>query len=110
MTRRPPGSTRTDTLFPYATLCRAGRGGAVVDPLGDRCQGTATDAHLLGEGAEHGGPGDPVAHCEITGAPGDLGDDTGELTARHERRRHLDRKSTRLKSSHSCASRMPTSA
>src|SRR3546814_6246555 len=24
MIRRPPGSTRTDTLFPYTTLCRAG--------------------------------------------------------------------------------------
>src|SRR3546814_18244504 len=23
MIRRPPGSTRTDTLFPYATLCRS---------------------------------------------------------------------------------------
>src|SRR3546814_10703801 len=26
MTRRPPGSTRTDTLFPYTTLFRAGAG------------------------------------------------------------------------------------
>src|SRR3546814_17948338 len=25
MRRRPPRSTRTDTLFPYTTLCRAGR-------------------------------------------------------------------------------------
>src|SRR3546814_2028343 len=24
MTRRPPRSTRTDTLFPYTTLCRSG--------------------------------------------------------------------------------------
>src|SRR3546814_1999997 len=27
MIRRPPGSTRTDTLFPYTTLCRSGVGG-----------------------------------------------------------------------------------
>src|SRR3546814_15380119 len=26
MIRRPPRSTRTDTLFPYTTLCRAARG------------------------------------------------------------------------------------
>src|SRR3546814_940987 len=25
MIRRPPGSTRTDTLFPYTTLCRSPR-------------------------------------------------------------------------------------
>src|SRR3546814_19212717 len=25
MIRRPPGSTRTDTLFPYTSLCRSGR-------------------------------------------------------------------------------------
>src|SRR3546814_5470145 len=24
MIRRPPGSTRSDTLFPYTTLCRSG--------------------------------------------------------------------------------------
>src|SRR3546814_4098172 len=28
MIRRPPRSTRTDTLFPYTTLVRSGRGGA----------------------------------------------------------------------------------
>src|SRR3546814_3693518 len=27
MLRRPPRSTRTDTLFPYTTLCRAAAGG-----------------------------------------------------------------------------------
>src|SRR3546814_14286819 len=31
MIRRPPGTTRTDTLFPYTTLCRAGGAvGAIV--------------------------------------------------------------------------------
>src|SRR3546814_11412155 len=29
MIRRPPRSTRTDTLFPYTTLCRSGR----VEPV-----------------------------------------------------------------------------
>src|SRR3546814_13269102 len=39
MIRRPPGSTRTDTLFPYTTLVRSG---------GD-------DLDALGLGAEHRG-------------------------------------------------------
>src|SRR3546814_2781253 len=30
MIRRPPRSTRTDTLFPYTTLCRSLAGGALV--------------------------------------------------------------------------------
>src|SRR3546814_9636073 len=46
MIRRPPRSTRTDTLFPYTTLCRSGhaafgqrqkfliRGVVVGDPVG----------------------------------------------------------------------------
>src|SRR3546814_3230851 len=42
MIRRPPRSTRTDTLFPYTTLFRSGRtGGAAEIPLdrGDRAGG-----------------------------------------------------------------------
>src|SRR3546814_9672706 len=35
MIRRPPRSTRTDTLFPYTTLCRSGRDGA--SHPGGRC-------------------------------------------------------------------------
>src|SRR3546814_13530878 len=31
MIRRPPRSTRTDTLFPYTTLFRSRRAGTVVD-------------------------------------------------------------------------------
>src|SRR3546814_731985 len=31
MIRRPPRSTRTDTLFPYTTLFRSGGRGAVID-------------------------------------------------------------------------------
>src|SRR3546814_8117725 len=33
MIRRPPGSTRTDTLFPYTTLFRSIVGHAVVEPV-----------------------------------------------------------------------------
>src|SRR3546814_7511616 len=31
MIRRPPRSTRTDTLFPYTTLCRSGRHIGILD-------------------------------------------------------------------------------
>src|SRR3546814_2531997 len=31
MIRRPPGSTLTDTLFPYTTLCRSHPGDVVVE-------------------------------------------------------------------------------
>src|SRR3546814_5300916 len=38
MTGRPPGSTRTDTLFPYPTLFRSGQ---VADP--QQCHAVAID-------------------------------------------------------------------
>src|SRR3546814_1093984 len=34
MTRRPPRSTRTDTLFPYTTLFRSGQIHALIGPNG----------------------------------------------------------------------------
>src|SRR3546814_395947 len=37
MIRRPPGSTRTDTLFPYTTLCRSARRGSPRQAR-DRCR------------------------------------------------------------------------
>src|SRR3546814_9752345 len=33
MRRRPPRSTRTDTLFPYTTLCRSPFGGPEAEPV-----------------------------------------------------------------------------
>src|SRR3546814_7912268 len=36
MIRRPPRSTRTDTLFPYTTLFRSGRSGAEERQSGNR--------------------------------------------------------------------------
>src|SRR3546814_21161400 len=43
MIRRPPRSTRTDTLFPYTTLFRSGGGGVVVDLT---CEGGAKDGQV----------------------------------------------------------------
>src|SRR3546814_10580632 len=42
MIRRPPRSTRTDTLFPYTTLFRSGRFGS-ANPARDRRTALATD-------------------------------------------------------------------
>src|SRR3546814_3582633 len=50
MIRRPPRSTRTDTLFPYTTLFRSGFRGAAVFPDGPS-QSRARQSHLSGEGA-----------------------------------------------------------
>src|SRR3546814_332049 len=38
MRRRPPRSTRTDTLFPYTTLVRSGRGGAAGNGIRPRTE------------------------------------------------------------------------
>src|SRR3546814_9965684 len=43
MIRRPPRSTRTDTLFPYTTLFRSDR----------RIAGTRSQPHLAGQDAVH---------------------------------------------------------
>src|SRR3546814_4138810 len=44
MIRRPPRSTRTDTLFPYTTLFRSPARSAVATGAGDRTHGRSQDA------------------------------------------------------------------
>src|SRR3546814_9603812 len=73
MRRRPPRSTRTDTLFPYTTLFRSGRhdhdqreGQDAVGQGSDEGEGAparqATEiAAGRGSGARHGSPGEPAA-------------------------------------------------
>src|SRR3546814_5028012 len=60
MIRRPPRSTRTDTLFPYTTLFRSGdtrSATAVLDVSGALQPGLAVRVRLLpSRGAETGGP------------------------------------------------------
>src|SRR3546814_18431431 len=41
MIRRPPRSTRTDTLFPYTTLFRSGRQGSTPTPRSRQRQAVA---------------------------------------------------------------------
>src|SRR3546814_12913961 len=47
MIRRPPRSTRTDTLFPYTTLFRSTFAHCPEDLLGLRTQGPARSPRLL---------------------------------------------------------------
>src|SRR3546814_3318098 len=135
MIRRPPRSTRTDPLFPYTTLFRSQLAGSDPDPLlrvgemalsfrrkrqpdmiGDTrpswhlhryLQGSANlfeENRLL-----------KVAIAGLFGITAVLG--TLIYTSNQNTRTVIvpfgadgDRKSTRLNSSHSCASRMPSSA
>src|SRR3546814_21151391 len=87
--RRPPRSTRTDTLFPYTTLVRS------------RCEaarpGMAALEHRVTVALAQ------LAAGKHQGARGEL---DGVMAFHHEE----DRKRTRLNSSHSCAPRMPSSA
>src|SRR3546814_6944685 len=43
MIRRPPRSTRTDTLFPYTTLFRSGGVGFATDQKPARCLGVGQE-------------------------------------------------------------------
>src|SRR3546814_16128103 len=83
MIRRPPRSTRTDTLFPYTTLFRSVRDGVMddaVDHIGRFCVGRR------------------VTHFEAAAL---VDRDVDEHRAGTHGAEHLvDRKSTRLNSSH----------
>src|SRR3546814_2941382 len=137
MKPRPPRSTRTDTLFPYTTLFRSaldavqekaaaiiqGKSGGETRPR-NRNRGQLP-AHLprVEQIVE---PESRMCPCGC-GEMARIGEDVSErldvipaqfrvLVTRRPKyacRRcsgALDRKSTRLNSSHSCATRMPSSA
>src|SRR3546814_16603146 len=110
MRRRPPRSTRTDTLFPYTTLCRA------VFELRHAAAGRIDDLGLDAVAGQHPAGGDADRRAVVVGeaggieqrlAPetgggavdfryfgGGLGGKRPGLVLRQ------DRKSTRLNSSH----------
>src|SRR3546814_18095300 len=64
MIRRPPRSTRTDTLFPYTTLFRSSRRRAPLATTCRRDERTMLHAHLAGatRTAIGGPPALPVDH------------------------------------------------
>src|SRR3546814_5348906 len=115
MIRRPPRSTRTDTLFPYTTLFRSGDqrlARLAAEGLLGREEGEFGE--LLGDGAAalgaargHVGPQSPRdaarvdAPMAVEASVLDREEGAGDMLRqlRHLDRR-LDRKSTRLNSSH----------
>src|SRR3546814_4653888 len=116
MIRRPPRSTRTDTLFPYTTLfrsagARARRGvrvaasdGGAVRSRPRRAAGSRPDGPgRTGRAAERAADGPAVDFAKGSGL---LSGDGHELSAGRGRLREpadgraADRKSTRLNSSH----------
>src|SRR3546814_14033562 len=124
MIRRPPRSTRTDTLFPYTTLFRSLERTAPLDehatPRGarDARQDGARRRNRERAGAcrdeDRHGAVEAVAERLVDDDPGEEQDEHEREHARHEDelelfgealgrrflRLRLDRKSTRLNSSH----------
>src|SRR3546814_12003623 len=101
MIRRPPRSTRTDTLFPYTTLFRS------ADRIRDRW---LADEDGLKAPLERGVLFDIFAIFVERRRADAVQFAACERGLEQVRGVHRDRKSTRLNSSHSCASRMQTSA
>src|SRR3546814_17283147 len=95
MIRRPPRSTRTDTLFPYTTLFRSLEPPAIYpeDTLSYLANVYNHKAHDFY--ARHG--------VKVIAAAYESHEEAGEVSlmiTRHCVRYSLDRKSTRLNSSH----------
>src|SRR3546814_14618820 len=89
MIRRPPRSTRTDTLFPYTTLFRSedGREGA-AGGLGHPRRGDPRASGAAESRADPASSGHPGVRADPDRRQGDPAASAG------------DRKSTRLNSSH----------
>src|SRR3546814_17470477 len=99
MIRRPPRSTRTDTLFPYTTLFRSF---AMYEGLFDRCEAVDDDDDvralvLRGAGGKAFVAGTDIAQFQAFKTPQDGLDYEARIDRVVGR---LDRKSTRLNSSH----------
>src|SRR3546814_15810300 len=100
MIRRPPRSTRTDTLFPYTTLFRSvGQGPHLRRRLGEGEGDEGSDGgDLQGWRAEARPPGGEGCQPIMQRAGGNSG---RKAELRLQRRvEAVDRKSTRLNSSH----------
>src|SRR3546814_2162530 len=102
MIRRPPRSTRTDTLFPYTTLFRS-VGLQARDDLG---RDVVLDLLVVGGDVAARPVEIPLADLQwvLAEGEGDLLDDAlatdHALRAAKAAKRRVDRKSTRLNSSH----------
>src|SRR3546814_18092677 len=99
MDRRPPRSTRTDTLFPYTTLFRSmsTSGWACAWVEVSPIQGISPDAiRKTIRMRRQGFNGSPAERAWAEGDGGFTGDPVAHRVGSHRR----DRKSTRLNSSH----------
>src|SRR3546814_332780 len=108
MIRRPPRSTRTDTLFPYTTLFRS-FGARARDAFAARAseglaQGGLTEfpAEPIPESVPGAGgvPAYPALHDHGDSVSLDVHADRDQARRHHPRGVYRDRKSTRLNSSH----------
>src|SRR3546814_16894740 len=86
MLRRPPRSTRTDTLFPYTTHFRSGAGRDCVDP-GVRAELCGHGPHEVGN-ASLGGPICGVIGCRAETADRTNRSDNAAPAATHHLARH----------------------
>src|SRR3546814_13432999 len=99
MIRLPPGSTRTDTLFPYTTLYRSGLADTQIDDvssLGHQilCPGKHLECGLGAQpGRRRGGLQGALDNVEGGHSSSSSGESFNRLWP-------TDRKSTRLNSSH----------
>src|SRR3546814_18417586 len=102
MIRRPPRSTRTDTLFPYTTLFRSGRqahGAANFSGLPENDPvDTGEEFHQMRRQLDLLIVGEPDAGVERFRQCG--GDPAESILGKSAAVSVLDRKSTRLNSSH----------
>src|SRR3546814_4825347 len=129
MIRRPPRSTRTDTLFPYTTLFRSANAASFATGLNSII--TGGDINITSPGAVDLGNSSAGGFVQVSGqsiafnnidaglSVGLFADgiDGGSIAAGGDINLFADsialtgavtdRKSTRLNSSHECASRMP---
>src|SRR3546814_12933087 len=98
MIRRPPRSTRTDTLFPYTTLFRSAKVFLKSGDGGNGCVSFRREKFI-----EFGGPngGDGGRGGDIVFEAADSLNTLIDFRyAQHFKARRGDRKSTRLNSSH----------
>src|SRR3546814_12051966 len=100
MIRRPPRSTRTDTLFPYTTRFRSERTTPALGFDHDMAVAITAAVVALAAGGALGLGGGEQQEVRHVLAPvlagGGLADEVGPAQCRQDR----DRKSTRLNSSH----------
>src|SRR3546814_12302850 len=103
MIRRPPRSTRTDTLFPYTTLFRSPDGEALVDagPAGQDRQPADAERSVEDGRRQRADQGADVGrrNRRLNGIQGSSRE-MGQVSLVDVSKRFEDRKSTRLNSSH----------